>query len=414
MNNAFLSSLTTRSSNNIYPTLGRAIQLAKNNTYSNSTDYINARKFTLLGDPALKLAMPDNQVKTKSISMEGTSSIADTLKALNKYIVTGEVLSPDGNILSNFNGNLYPVLYDKASEVKTLANDPESKVATFNSYDNILYKGIAKVEGGKFSFVLTVPKDINYSFGKGKLVYYAENGTIDASGVDQSFMVGGIGTGAGDLTGPDLEAYMDTITFKNGDQVGKNTVLYVQLSDPAGINLSTSSIGHEITAVLDDQYAQAIVLNEFYEPTSTGKGIIRYPFSGLKEGKHSLQVKAWDVFNNSTTKKFDFFVSSEKTSVISLFTGFPNPFNSIVHLNAELNLSVLGYYCLLEVFDINGKGIRRIDQSINQTGSFTLQFEWDRKNQQGAHVQSGVYMVRLTLRSKDGKIDSKMLKLMKL
>ncbi|NBO57728.1 MAG: hypothetical protein EBU73_02170 [Chitinophagia bacterium] len=414
MNNAFLSSLTTRSSTNVYPTLGRAIQNAKNNTYSNSTDYINARKFTLLADPALKLAMPDNQVKTKSISMEGTSSIADTVKALNKYVVTGEVLSPDGSILSNFNGNIYPVLYDKASEIKTLANDPESKVASFSNYDNILYKGIAKVEAGKFSFVFTVPKDINYSFGKGKLVYYAENGTIDASGVDQSFMVGGIGTAAGDLSGPDLEAYLDTITFKNGDEVGKNTLLYVQLSDPAGINLSTASIGHEITAVLDEQYAQAIVLNEFYQPTSSGKGMIRYPFSGLKEGKHSLQIKVWDVFNNSTTKKLDFFVSSEKTSAIGFFTGFPNPFNAIIHLNAALNLSSLGYNCVLEVFDTNGKGVRRIDHTINQTGSFTMQFEWDGKNQLGANVQSGVYIARLTLRSKEGKIDSKMLKLMKL
>lgn len=414
MNNAFLSSLTTRSSTNIYPTLGRAIQLAKNNTYSNSTDYINARKFTLLGDPALKLAMPDNQVKTKSISMEGASSNADTLKALNKYVVTGEVISPDGSILSNFNGNLYPVLYDKASEIKTLANDPESKVATFNSYDNILYKGVTKVEAGKFSFVFTVPKDINYSFGKGKLVYYAENGIIDASGVDQSFMVGGIGTGGGDLTGPDLEAYLDTITFKNGDEVGKHPLLYVQLSDPAGINLSTASIGHEITAVLDEQFAQAIVLNEFYQPISSGKGLIRYPFSELKEGRHSLQIKVWDVFNNSTTKNLDFYVSSEKTSAIASFTSFPNPFNGIIRLNAELNLSSLGNNYILEVFDLNGKGVRRIEQSINQTGSFTIQFEWDGKNQQGAELQSGIYIARLTLRSKDGKINSKMLKLMKL
>ena len=414
MNNAFLSSLNTRSSNNTYPTLGRAIQFAKNNTYANSTDYINARKFTLLGDPALKLAMPDNQVKTKSISMEGLSSTADTLKALNKYIVTGELVSPDGSILSNFNGNVYPILYDKANEIKTLANDPESKVTSFSSYDNILYKGIAKVEAGKFSFVFTVPKDINYSFGKGKLVYYAENGTMDASGVDQSFTVGGIGSAAGDLTGPDLEAYLDTISFKNGDQVGKNTLLYVQLSDPAGINLSTASVGHEITAVLDEQYAQAIVLNEFFQPTSNGKGIIRYPFTGLMDGKHSLQIKAWDVFNNATTKKLDFFVSSEKTSVIGLFTGFPNPFNGIIHLNAELNLSSLGYTYIVEIFDIHGKGIRRMNQSINQTGSFSVQLEWDGKNQLGANVQSGMYLARLTMLSKDGKIDSKMLKVMKL
>lgn len=55
-----------------------------------------------------------------------------------------------------------------------------------------------------------------------------------------------------------------------------------------------------------------------------------------------------------------------------------------------------------------------MNQSINQTGSFSVQLEWDGKNQLGANVQSGMYLARLTMLSKDGKIDSKMLKVMKL
>ena len=415
MNNTFLSSLTSRSAMNVYPRLGRAMQDAKNAVYQKSTDYINARKFTLLGDPALKLAMPDNKIKTTSITLEGTSSNVDTLKALNKYTVTGEVTSPDGNPLSNFNGNIYPVLFDKASEIKTLANDPESKVITFNTYDNILYKGQTKVESGKFSFVMTIPKDINYSFGKAKMIYYAENGVIDASGVDQSFIVGGVGSSAvTDLKGPDLEAYLDTNAFKNGDEVSSNPQLFIEISDPAGINLSHASVGHEITAVLDENFAQSIVLNEYYQPISIGKGIVRYPLSGLKEGKHSLQIKAWDVYNNSTTKQLDFFVATTKLNLISSFSSFPNPFNSIIHLSADLNVPSSGFGCKLEIFDFSGKSIKNFNQTLNQTGVFSVQFEWDGKNQQGVYVQKGIYLARLSVISKDGKNASKLLKLMKL
>ncbi len=415
MNNAFLSSLTTRSANNLYPTLGIAIQQAKNYTYSNSTDYVNARKFALLGDPALKLAMPDYQIHTTSIVLQGTTTKADTLKALNTYSITGEILTPAGNLLSSFNGNVYPILYDKESEIKTLANDAESKVNTFKAFENILYKGKIKVEAGKFNFVMTIPKDINYAFGNGKLVYYAENGVLDASGVDQSLVVGGLGTNASsDVVGPEMIAYLDTSTFKDGDIVSAHPQLHIQLSDASGINLSLASIGHEITGVLDETFTQPIVLNEFYVPISNVKGVIDYPLIGLKEGKHSLLLKAWDVYNNSSTKKIEFFVESEKLSPINTFKCYPNPFNSNTRLEAELNTTTLGYTCLLEIFDSQGKRMKVIDQVINQTGVFAVDFEWDGKNQEGVYVQKGMFFARLTLRSKEGKNISKMLKLIKL
>lgn len=416
MNNAFLSSLTTRSASNMYPTIGHAIRMAKNYIYANSVDYVNARKFTLLGDPALSLAMPNNRIITKSIVLDGTDSNVDTLKALNRYLVTGELRSPDGMLLSNFNGNIFPTLYDKTTETITRANDASSKQTTFRTYKNILYIGKTPVESGKFNFVLTVPKDIDYSYGKGKLFYYAENGTTDASGVDESFDIGGLGTYANsDLTGPDLTAYLDTIAFKSGDVVGENTELFIELSDASGINLSSASLGHEITAVLDENYTEPIVLNQYYQPIANGKGMIRYVFIGMKEGKHSLKVKAWDVYNNSTEKNLEFMVASTKSNLITGFISFPNPFKDKIQLQAELNIPSLEFNsCALEIFDVLGRPVKRLDQTLNQIGSFSVQFEWDGKNTQGVFVQKGLYIARLTLRSKDGKNTSKLLKLINL
>ncbi|NBO49065.1 MAG: hypothetical protein EBU80_04955 [Chitinophagia bacterium] len=414
MNNNFLSALTSRNQQHVYPTLGQASKDAKNYTYQNNSDFINVRKFTLLGDPAMKLAMPDHLVKTTSIQLEGAGKNADTLKALSTYTVNGEVKAPDGTMLTNFNGFVYPTLYDKQSLVKTLANDADSKAVDFSAYNNVLYKGKVKVSAGRFSFGFTLPKDINYKYGTGKLIYYAENGQIDASGADQNFVIGGLGsTSSNDVTGPDMLVYLDTITFKNGDELSENPVLHLQLSDLSGINLSQSSIGHQIVAVLDDNYAQSIVLNDYYVPDLNGKGTIRYPFFNLSEGRHKLMIRAWDVFNNSSMKVVEFFVKKSDELLIQSFVNFPNPFYDRTTLKAALSLPTLGYQLEFSIFTLDGKWVKRFQQEINQTGALIITYDWDGTNTQGVSMQKGMYIARIVLKSKDGKNISKLLKVIK-
>ncbi|MEY3153337.1 MAG: type secretion system sortase PorU, partial [Bacteroidota bacterium] len=323
MNNNFLSFLTARNADNTFSRLGSVLKDAKNYTYQNSTDYVNVRKFTLLGDPVMRLAMPEHYITTNAITQEGSSKTVDTLSALNKYTVTGEIKTAAGNLLSSFNGNIYPVLYDKPKNLKTLANDADSKSTSFSSYANILYKGKVKVENGKFSFTFTLPKDIDYAYGKGKLLYYAENGSMDASGSYQEFNIGGSGSPSmSDVKGPDLKLYLDTLSFQSGDVVGSDPFMYLQLSDPSGINLSEAGIGHQIAAVLDGRYADPILLNEYFKPTGNGSGLVVYQLEGLSAGKHRLEIKAWDVYNNSSTVSVEFMVQSTNAEIIKRFIAF--------------------------------------------------------------------------------------------
>ena len=415
MNNNFLSFLTARNADNTFSRLGNVLKDAKNYTYQNSTDYVNVRKFTLLGDPVMRLAMPEHFVTTNAISLEGSSKTVDTLSALNKYTVTGEIKTAAGNLLSSFNGNIYPVLYDKPKNLKTLANDADSKSMSFSSYANILYKGKVKAENGKFSFTFTLPKDIDYAYGKGKLVYYAENGSIDASGSYQEFNIGGSGSPSmSDVKGPDLKLYLDTLFFQSGDVVGSDPIMYLQLSDPSGINLSEAGIGHQIAAVLDDRYADPMLLNEYFKPTGNGSGLVVYQLEGLSAGKHRLEIKAWDVYNNSSTVSVEFMVQSTNAEIIKRFISFPNPFSERVQLSADLNISDLGQTVLLDVYGMDGKWIKHQEQTLNQKGSFNVGFEWDGKNMQGMTVQKGIYLVKLSIVSKQGKNISKVLKLIKL
>ena len=64
-------------------------------TKVNSGTALNNRNFTLLGDPALRLAYPDLNVST--------TAIYDTISALGEVIVSGQIEDENGNLVSNFN-----------------------------------------------------------------------------------------------------------------------------------------------------------------------------------------------------------------------------------------------------------------------------------------------------------------------
>ena len=49
----------------------------------------------------------------------------------------------------------------------------KTAVIDFDVQKNVLYKGKSTVTNGYFDFTFIVPKDINYSFGIGKISLYA-------------------------------------------------------------------------------------------------------------------------------------------------------------------------------------------------------------------------------------------------
>ena len=78
--------------------------------------------------------------------------------------------------------------------------------------------------------------------------------------------------------------------------------LLALLYDENGVNTIGNGIGHDAIAILDENTTNPVVLNDYYESDidSYQSGEIRYPFTELEDGLHTLSVKVWDVFNNSS------------------------------------------------------------------------------------------------------------------
>ncbi len=405
MNNNYLRSALQPDANGKYKSLGDAVRDAKNITYQGSGDVSNNRKFTLLGDPAMTLAFPSLQVRTTKINGIA-AGLPDTIRAAEKIVIEGEVTDRQGNLLTGYNGNIYPAVFDKPQQVTTLANDPGSQVTQFSLQQNLLFRGKASVVNGRYSFTFTVPRDINYQYGNGRLSLYAEDGTLDGSGFYTGFVVGGTGTGAtNDNAGPHIKAWLNDEKFVNGGIVDPNPVLLVRLADSSGINTTGTGIGHDLVATLDNDPKQYFILNDFYEAdlNSYQQGLVRFQLPELTPGLHSLKIKAWDVLNNSGEISIDFMVAADEKLVIAHVLNYPNPFTTHTNFWFEHNKPGQDLRVEVQVFAVSGKLIKSIRETINTPGNRSDTVEWNGRDEYGNKPGRGVYIYRISIRSADGQ-----------
>ena len=401
MNNNYLQFALQPLPDGQYKTLGDAVKEAKNYTYQNSGDITNNRKFTLLGDPALKLAFPKWKVRATTVNGIPVAQ-ADTLSSTEKIVMQGEIIDLSGNLLTNFNGRVYPTVFDKPQIITTLANDPGSPVTSFQAQTNILFKGKVSATNGRFTFTFNVPKDINYQYGNGKLSLYATDDTKDAHGFYNGFIVGGTGTNSNnDNQGPDIKTYLNDERFVNGGITNQHPVLLVKLADSSGINTAGIGIGHDIVATLDNDNRQYYILNDFYEGdlNSYQRGMIRFQLPELSPGPHSIKIKAWDVLNNSTEVLLEFSVANDEELELSHVLNYPNPFTTSTQFWFEHNKPGVPLQVQIQIMTISGRIIKTISQTIIPAGNRSAEIQWDGRDNFGEKPGRGVYIYKLRITS---------------
>ena len=395
--------------NNEMPRLGDIFRLTK---IDNAVG-INPRNFTLLGDPALRLAYPKYDIVATHINNQPLSGVADTIKALSRVTISGEIRE-NGQKLSSFNGVIYPTVFDKSVQAKTLGQDQSSPVLTFNLQKNILYKGKASVMNGNFSFTFIIPKDISYNYGTGRLSFYAQNSEEDASGYYDSLIIGGIEPNStSDVNGPGIKLYLNDEKFVFGGITNEDPKIFALLVDSSGINTVGNGIGHDITAQLDGQTNQPYVLNDFYEADLDNfqQGKILYSLKDLSEGRHSLQLKVWDIFNNSSQAYTEFIVASSAEIALSHVLNYPNPFTTHTSFFFEHNQACDGLDVQVQVFTVSGKLITTLQKQIFCDGYRSDQLSWNGTDDFGDRIGRGVYIYRLKVRNSLGQTAEKFEKL---
>lgn len=387
--------------------LGDIMRLAKINTINT----INKRNFSLLADPALRLSYPRHKIVTTSVNGKDAANLTDTIKALQKVDIEGFVSDNSGGVINSFTGEMTVTVYDKQTVVSTLGNNGETPFQ-FKVQENIIYKGKATVSNGRFSISFVVPKDISYSIGQGKIMYYAQNNDVDAHGAFTGFKIGGLSDQTvTDNTGPKIELFMDSRDFISGGQTSKNPTLKAYLSDENGINTAGTGIGHDITAVLNGDYSNVLVLNNYFQADLNDykSGVVSFQFKNLPVGKHTLTLKAWDVANNSSESEIEFEVSGE--FYISQVLNTPNPASDYTFFTFEHNQSDATLNVMIEIFDQMGRRVEYIVTQVGSGGTKSNPIRWN-FNETRTLLLNGIYIYRVTAQNADGIYFSKSGKMM--
>jgi len=383
-------------------TLGEILMRGKNKNVQD-TQKINARKFSLLGDPSMRLSVPLLNVETSKINGTSISEFSDTLKALEQVTIEGIITDQNNQFVSDYNGIVYPTIFDKESTLRTLANDSNSGEKSFNVIKNILFKGAATVTNGMFSFTFVVPKDINYAYGPGRISYYATNpDRVDAKGSNDDFIIGGTSNNIiQDNQGPEIQIFMNDESFVFGGITNTDPVLLIKLEDENGINVTGTSIGHDLSGTLDEDNQGTFIMNDFYEATVDNfrEGSARYPISGLESGRHSISVKAWDVLNNSSEARSEFVVIKDGDNVLEHVLNYPNPFTTSTNFQFEHDLTSTELDILITIYTISGKVIKTIEATKYATGFRIDGIHWDGTDDFGSDIGKGVYLYKIKVRS---------------
>ncbi len=406
LNDAFYRSVGLESAKRASTvSFGEMMRLTKSLTQMS----VNDRSFTLLGDAAMHLAIPRYNVTTTAINGKPITTITDTLKALSKVTVEGRVEDMNGQLMNNFNGLVYPTVFDKPSTYRTLVNNPGSAPSlTFQMQDNIIYSGSATVKNGIFSFSFIVPKDISYQFGKGKISYYAENQTIDGNGFNEDFLIGGTADSINrDAVGPDVRLFINDESFVYGGITSPSPLFIARLFDINGINTVGKGIGRELVLILDNDQSQSIPMSNYYraKTDSYQEGEVRYQLSNLSPGKHTLTLRAWDTHNNPTESTIEFTVINNDQLSLKNVLNYPNPFVNATTFHFDHNAAGEDMTVMIQIYTVSGQLIKTLSTETIAMESHFDDIFWDGRDDFGDKLANGVYIYKVKVKSRSGKTD---------
>lgn len=394
-------------------TIGDAQRLAKTEMITTGKDLTtNKLQYSLLGDPAISLIKPSQNIVVDSIN--GISTLSSTLPIFKG----GSIAKISGHVenATSLTGIITATVRDSRELVTCRLNDPTQADSAFQYYDRtkVLYNGSDSVRAGKFAFSFAVPKDINYSDGTGLINLYAVNSdrSITANGHSDHFKVGGSDVAANDSIGPAIYCYLNSPSFENGGNVNTTPYFVAQIKDENGINVTGSGIGHNLELIIDGKATMTYNLNDnfSYDFGTYKSGTTYYNIPELTEGRHKLQFRSWDILNNSSTAQLDFNVVNRLEPNLFGVSLSNNPATTTTTFIVNHDRTGSDMDVQIEVFDMSGRILWKHSETAIPTSSvYTV--TWDLCTDGGNRLHTGVYLYRVKISSEGSSKVSKSHKL---
>ncbi len=365
----------------------------------------NKFRFAILGDPSLKVLSPDMRVVLGKLGdNEPDPENMPEIGAGASVKVSGTVEDSEGALAADFNGIIELSLYDAETPVTT--NGWDSDEYSYNERLARLGNVRARVKDGKWEATLHVPMEItnNYSPALLNLYAYSEDGR-EAGGSSTDFYVYGYDPNTSDdTTGPKITRFvLNGDRFTNGAAVSPSPVVMASFTDPSGINVSDTGIGHKMTLALDGRtYFDDINLYYSSDPDDSSAGSIVYPLSDIEPGAHTLELTVWDNAGNSSKASIDFQAAIGVNPTIYDVTTDCSPAHTSVVFTVTTDRALSALGCELEVFDLSGRRVWNSSADAVTDTQSDIRMTWDLRDNGGSRVKRGIYLYRATITTPEG------------
>ncbi len=389
-------------------TIGEAVRQAKCDLVSEGRDTSpNKLQYTLLGDPALKLACPVSEVVVDSINGQPASQeiqlSAGSVATVRGHIVKNKTLD------SSFNGVVTATVRDAEETITCKLNNTTADGAdepfVYQDRTKTLYQGSDSIGNGIFRFTFAVPKDISYTDGSGLMTLYAVNNdkTETAHGENGSFVLNGSEISKNDSIGPSIYCYLNSKSFVNGGNVNATPYFGAELYDDNGINASGSSVGHDLELIIDGELSKTYNLNDYFtfDFGDYRSGTVGFSIPELSVGPHRLLFRAWDVLNNSSTSELTFNVVKDAGDGSFSVICTKNPATTTTSFVINHDRSNTEVDVVIDIFDMSGRQLwKRVQTGIPTDGVVVI--DWDLRIGGGSRLRTGVYIYRIQLSGNGG------------
>lgn len=401
--------------------LGDILRLSKNLSRDE-----NRLRYFLVGDPAMRLALPTNKIRIDTIkgAQEFTSAGWPVFHGRQTMTVSGTVTDRNGTPLPNFNGKLTLEMFDYEQSITThgysdKSDGSDGKKETYLDRTNKLAVSIDSIAAGKFTSRIVLPTEVlpretgegdsvlydNFAPSLINLYAYSSTDSVEARGSNEEFIIYGYDdTAASDTIGPVIRFLgLNSENFKNEDQVNESPVVLAEITDDSGINYSTAGIGHTMTLTLDGSTTYNNLI-DYYTPRAAGNGssgTLSYTLNDLTPGRHLLRLRVWDVYNNMSERTVSFnVVKGLKPDIYEVYsTNNPARYETTFYVKHNRPDAVLTMG--IEVYDLMGRLVWRTRQNGVSDTYTSFPVTWDLRDMGGRRVPRGIYVFRAIL-STDG------------
>jgi hypothetical protein len=404
INKAFLQALIPSATASNHD-LGELFRKTKNN----SLNGVYNRNFSLLGDPSMRLALPELGIRVEEFIRLDNKAKVDTLKGLDRVQLRADVIDPGTQaFLPSFNGRFLVELWDKPSRLKTLGD--EHLPVEFEEEVERLFVGEGEVKNGKLLAQLLVPPGIDSRVIPINLRLHAwdETKNEQASGIVQVLLGGRRSLESQEKEGPRISATVGGKPIQELSPLASTQVdVLLHFEDPSGTNGSTTFPEKTLQLRVNGGAVQYFHREYIALAGGVEKGQAKVLLKGLEEGTNEVRVLAWDLLGNPSTFNFNLVVEGSTQLRLLSHHVFPNPASEKSSFIFQHNRPNENLVTNLTLYSLTGQILFTEEKRFIKAAERLTAGEWIFLQPKTKYPAKGTYIYRLTLLSEtSGNRDS--------